>query len=89
MVSPDDCRPLWVWENEGGSRGSPRHDPVRSPERRPRPPQDTPEGCKAMAAADMARAAREAQGWARTRFEHSAVMWSRRASLLLAEETGL
>jgi hypothetical protein len=77
----DEWRPLWVWENEGGSRG-PRHDPV-SPARRPgRPPQDTPEGCLAMAAADMARADKQAAGWRRTRFEHSAVMWSRRARRL-------
>ena len=50
-------------------------------------PQDTAEGCKSMAAADMARAAREAAGWARVRYEHSAVMWSRRAEWLAAAET--
>ncbi|MCL6684566.1 hypothetical protein [Sphingomonas alba] len=50
--------------------------------RKPQPPQDTPEGCDAMAAADMARAAAHMEGWGRTRFEHSAVMWSRRARLL-------
>ena len=49
--------------------------------------QDTAEGCKAMAAADMKRAAREPAGWARIRYEHSAVMWSRRAEWLLAAET--
>lgn len=88
MVGMNDCRPLWAWENEGGAREAPRHDPV-SPARWPgRPPQDTPEGCKAMAAADMARAARQSAGWARTRFEHSAVMWSRRAKLLKDAEAG-
>ena len=77
-----DCRPLWNWENEGGSGGKPRNDPL-TPSRRPRPrPQDTPEGCFAMATADMARAACQPKGWARTRFEHSAVMWARRAKLL-------
>jgi hypothetical protein len=35
-----------------------------------------------MAAADMARAELQPAGWARARFEHSAVMWSRRAKLL-------
>jgi len=61
---------------------------VTSVDRRPlnRPPEDTPEGCKAMAAADMARAAVEAEGWPRARFEHSAVMWSRRAKHLEAAE---
>ena len=84
MVGVDDRRPLWVWENEGGARGVPRHDPVSPARRLGRPPQDTPEGCLAMAAADLARAARETEGWARTRFEHSAVMWSRRAKRLAA-----
>jgi hypothetical protein len=39
-----------------------------------------------MAAADMARAALEAEGWSRIKFEHSAVAWSRRAKLLEAAE---
>ena len=74
MVDRDNRRPLSVWENEGGSRGTLK--PVLPG------PQDTPDGCDAMAAADMARAARHPEGWARIRFEHSAVMWSRRAKLL-------
>ena len=82
MVDMEDCRPLWVWENEGGSRENPRHDPVRSTRRHQPRPQDTPEGCHAMAAADMARAELQPAGWARARFEHSAVMWARRAKLL-------
>ena len=54
MVDGDEGRPLWVWENGGGSRGAPKRDP-NAPRRRPRsPPQDTPEGCVAMAVADMA-----------------------------------
>lgn len=39
-----------------------------------------------MAAADMARAALEAEGWPRIKFEHSAVAWSRRAEMLEAAE---
>jgi hypothetical protein len=35
-----------------------------------------------MAADDMARGACQPEGWARIRFEHSAVMWTRRATLL-------
>lgn len=78
MVGADDGGPaLWEWES-----GAPRHDPVTPRPRDRRPPQDTPEGCRAMAAADMARAGRQAAGWPRTRFEHSAVMWSRRAMSL-------
>ena len=79
-------------------RGSLREDEPDSPaaskigraasEPRNRPqPQDTAECCKSMAAADMARAALEAAGWARVRYEHSAVMWSRRAEWLAAAET--
>ena len=52
----------------------------------PRQPRDTSEGCQAMAAADLARADREPPGWSRIRYEHSAVMWSRRAEWLLAAE---
>lgn len=82
MVGVDDRRPLWVWENEGGSRAAPKHDPASPARRTGRPPQDTPEGCRAMAAADLVRADKQVAGWARTRFEHSAVMWSRRAKRL-------
>ena len=81
MVDADDRRPLWVWENEGGSRGTKSDPPTGWRLPRPRP-QDTPEGCDAMAVADMARAAREPPGWSRIRYEHSAVMWSRRAQWL-------
>lgn len=82
MVGLDDRRPLWVWENEGGARAAPKPDRAVHPRRYPRRPQDTPEGCNAMAAADMARAGREPKGWGRTRYEHSAVMWARRAQWL-------
>ena len=87
MVGVDDRRPLWVWENEGGgSDGKPKRSLPGPPRRPPPRPQDTPEGCFAMAAADMARAAWHPNGWARTRLEHSAVMWSRRAKLLREAE---
>jgi hypothetical protein len=88
MVGIEESRPLWVWENDGGARRKPgpeKHAPWR---RKPQPPQDTPEGCDAMAAADMARAAAHVKGWGRTLFEHSAVMWSRRARLLEAGKAG-
>jgi len=88
MVSIEESRPLWVWENDGGAWRRPSPDQATPARRKPRPPQDTPEGCDAMAAADLARAAREVEGWARTRFEHSAVMWSRRARLIEAAGTG-
>jgi len=41
-----------------------------------------------MAAGDMARAAAQMGGWSKTRFEHSAVMWSRRARMLEAAKAG-
>ena len=88
MVGIEESRPLWVWENDGGARrrSSPNQPaPVR---RKPPPPEDTPEGCDAMAAADMARAAAQVSGWGKIRFEHSAVMWSRRARMLEKSSRG-
>jgi hypothetical protein len=73
---------LWKWEEEGGALAASPHDPPAAGRRTPRLPQDTPEGCLAMAAADMARASLQDAGWPRIRFEHSAQMWTRRAKLL-------
>ena len=78
---------LAEWESEGGALGLTVVLPVRPASRARRAPQDTSDGCHAMAAADMARAALEAEGWERIKFEHSAVAWSRRAKLLEAAET--
>ena len=86
MVGIEESRPLWIWENDGGARRRPSPDQATPSRRKPPPPQDTPEGCDAMAAADMARAAGQEEGWARTRFEHSAVMWTRRARLIEATD---
>jgi len=77
---------LAEWESEGGSLELTKILPVRPASRARRAPQDTSDGCHAMAAADMARAALEAEGWSRIKFEHSAVAWSRRAKLLEAAE---
>ena len=77
---------LAEWESEGGSLGLATILPGRPASRARRAPQDTSDGCHAMAAADMARAALEAEGWPRIKFEHSAVAWSRRAKLLEAAE---
>lgn len=87
MVGMDHAARLGDWESEGGAIARPKHEPVTRTGRRDRSPEDTSEGCSAMAAADMKRAARETEGWARIRYEHSAVMWSRRAQWLLAAET--
>ena len=75
---------LRAWESEGGSLGLRSVPPVHQAYRSQLAPQDTSEGCMAMAAADMARAAAEPEGWPRVKFEHSAVAWSRRAKLLEA-----
>jgi hypothetical protein len=87
MVGMDHFEPLGDSESEGGATARDRPDRVTRTRPPDRPPQDTSEGCKAMAAADLARAAREAPGWSRIRYEHSAVMWSRRAEWLVAAET--
>jgi len=77
---------LAIWEGEGGALGALPLMPGLPVRRARRAPQDTAEGCMAMAAADMARAALEAEGWPRIKFEHSAVAWSRRAEMLEAAE---
>lgn len=77
---------LAEWESEGGSLELTTILPARPASRARRAPQDTSDGCLAMAAADMARAALEAEGWPRIKYEHSAVAWSRRATLLEAAE---
>lgn len=77
---------LAEWESEGGSLALTTILPTAALRRARGAPQDTSDGCHAMAAADMARAAGEAPGWARIKFEHSAVAWSRRAKLLEAAE---
>jgi hypothetical protein len=74
------------WEDEGGSLATAAGQTPSLSRRARRAPQDTAEGCHAMAAADMARAALEPAGWARIKFEHSAVAWSRRAEELEAAD---
>jgi hypothetical protein len=63
MVTDEDSRRLWVWENEGGACRGPDPDLAR---RNPRPRQDTADGRDAMAAADGARAVAQVAGWGRT-----------------------
>ena len=81
ITIPDESG-LAVWEGEGGSLGLMSRPQRPHARRARRAPQDTAEGCMAMARADMARAAEAQSGWPRIRFEHSAVAWSRRADLL-------
>ncbi len=44
--------------------------------------EDTGAGCRANAAADLARAASPGGGFMRLRLEHSAAVWNERAELL-------
>ena len=81
-----DALRLAIWEGEGGALGLRAALPDQSPRYARRAPQDTSDGCHAMAAADMARAALEAEGWPRIKYEHSAVAWSRRAKMLETAE---
>ena len=52
-----------------------------SPQRRKKP-EDTSQGCRAFAAADLDRAAGITGGHARGRYERSAAVWATRADLL-------
>ena len=83
MTAIADKRGLAQWETEGGSLEMATLVSL-GPGRRA--PQDTADGCMAMAAAGMARAAEATEGWPRIKFEHSAVAWSRRAKLLEAHK---
>ncbi|HEX5182904.1 MAG TPA: hypothetical protein VFW19_07095 [Allosphingosinicella sp.] len=52
-------------------------------------PQDTAQGCRALAAADLASAGALDEGWPRARMENSAAAWTTRADLLHRLETGI
>jgi len=52
-----------------------------------RKPEDSVDGCRALAASDRVRAATAANGHVRATFERSAEAWSARASLLDRLET--
>ncbi|WP_114951486.1 hypothetical protein [Sphingosinicella terrae] len=45
-------------------------------------PEDTPQGCRALAAADLDRAGAADAGHATDRFRHSAATWTARADML-------
>jgi hypothetical protein len=49
---------------------------------RPKRPEDTPDGCRTLAAADLRRAADVAVAHVRWRYRHSADAWLARADLL-------
>ena len=85
MGTTDDLG-LMNWEDEGGSLAHLGKEALPASRASRRAPQDTADGCVAMAAADMARAALAPEGWPRIKWEHSAVAWSRRAKLLEAAE---
>lgn len=53
-----------------------------APAGRRKRPEDTPDGCRAFAAADRDRAATFAVDQARGRYERSAAAWTARADLL-------
>jgi len=53
-----------------------------APPRRRKKPEDTSQGCRAFAAADLDRAAGIVGGHARGRYERSAAVWTARADLL-------
>jgi hypothetical protein len=60
-------------------------EPARLPrlkQGRHKQPQDTEQGCRALAAADLACAGASGEGWPRVRMERSAAAWTSRANLL-------
>ena len=60
----------------------PQSPPAKSPVRHNKRAEDTGAGCRANAAADLARAGAPGGDYMRVRLEHSAAVWSARATLL-------
>jgi hypothetical protein len=56
---------------------------------RQKQPQDTEQGCRAFAAADLASAGALTGAYPRARMEHSAASWTIRADLLHRLEAGI
>jgi len=69
------------WDNEGGAAASMSAARRATLTRRKRP-EDTADGCRAHAAADLRRAADLTGDHVRWRFEHSAAAWTARADML-------
>lgn len=59
---------------------APARDGAAEPRRKR--PEDTPQGCRALAAADLDRAGAADAGHATDRFRHSAATWTARAEML-------
>ena len=62
--------------------GGTRKPPARSPARTNKRAEDTGAGCRANAAADLARAGTPGGDYMRSRLEHSAAVWTERAVML-------
>lgn len=66
----------------------PLHSTAAAVAPRRKRPEDTAVGCRALAAADLLRAANLTGAHIRWRFEHSAAAWTARADLLGRIEAG-
>jgi hypothetical protein len=69
-------------ENEGGVAAPSKKPAPRSAVRAGKRAEDTGAGCRANAAADLARARAPGGAYMRERLETSAAVWTERASLL-------
>ena len=67
---------------EGTMPAASRKPAEKSPTRPNRRAEDTGAGCRANAAADLARAGAPGGDYMRQRLEHSAAVWAERATLL-------
>jgi hypothetical protein len=68
--------------NESGGAALPRKPALPAPVRHSKRAEDTGAGCRANAAADLARARAPGGNYMRVRLEHSAAVWTERATLL-------
>ena len=85
MISSRTGRPAGT---PRAARGPETHLPRLSQAHR-KQPQDTEQGCRGFAEADLASAGELGAGWPRARMEHSAAAWTTRADLLHRLETGI
>lgn len=70
-------------ESEEGVLAAPQKEPApRAPARHSKRNEDTGAGCRANAAADLARAHAPGGDYRRLRLEQSAAVWTERANLL-------
>ena len=77
-----ESKAIFSAETGAALRAAPPQPLAKSPVRHNKRLEDTGAGCRANAAADLARASAPGGDYMRQRLEHSAAVWTERATLL-------